>query len=152
MKSAYYVAATVKAYRQALDDYFEDKNLYESNKELYVKELRKAGSRGFTEGFLDGPAGSKSVTYTNAIEQDSVFVGVVKEWKDGYATIEQRNNFKAGETLEVLRHGYKNSTLESIELFDMNLVPIDCAPHPQQLAKVKTEPLEPLDILRRPSI
>jgi putative protease len=152
MKSAYYVAATVKAYRQSLDDYFEDKNLYESNKELYVKELRKAGSRGFTEGFLDGPAGSKSVTYTNAIEQDSVFVGVVKEWKDGYATVEQRNNFKAGETLEVLRHGYKNSTLENIELYDTNLVPIDCAPHPQQLAKVKTEPLEPLDILRRPSI
>lgn len=47
-KSPYYAAVTAKAYREAIDDYCEDK--FEAKK--YQKELHTTKNRGFTDAYL----------------------------------------------------------------------------------------------------
>ena len=51
MKSAYYVATVVSAYRAALDSYMKDPENYEFKQEWY-DELCKASHRDFTHGFF----------------------------------------------------------------------------------------------------
>ena len=47
-KTAYYAATTAKAYRMAIDDYYEEK--FES--ELYQYELQSLQNRGYTDAYL----------------------------------------------------------------------------------------------------
>ena len=47
-KSDYYVAITTKAYREAIDDYYEGR----FDPERYLRELHTTKHRGFTDGYL----------------------------------------------------------------------------------------------------
>jgi len=47
-KTAYYAATTAKAYRMAIDDYYEDK----INSEKYQYELQSLQNRGYTDAYL----------------------------------------------------------------------------------------------------
>ncbi len=47
-KTAYYAAVTAKAYRMAIDDYYEGKN----NPEVYQYELNSLQNRGYTDAYL----------------------------------------------------------------------------------------------------
>jgi putative protease len=47
-KTSYYAATTAKAYRMAIDDYYND----ESNPEAYQKEIHTMQNRGFTDAYL----------------------------------------------------------------------------------------------------
>ena len=51
LKSEYYVASVVNAYRNAIDDYLASKETYDYRK--YLKELEKVKTRGLTEFFFD---------------------------------------------------------------------------------------------------
>jgi putative protease len=85
--------------------------------------------------------------------RSSAFVGVALGYEDGYAIVEQRNNFKSGEAIEIFKRKGSNMLIESIELFGMDMRPLDCAPHPLQKVKVKVSgPVERMDILRRPVV
>ena len=52
MKTALYVATTVRAYRMAIDDYFEDENKYRERREFYNREVNSASRRKYTTGFF----------------------------------------------------------------------------------------------------
>ena len=54
MKTALYVAALTRAYRRAIDDWFEDPALYEKNLPWYREEVRMCTYRDFTTGFYFG--------------------------------------------------------------------------------------------------
>ena len=47
-KTSYYAATTAKAYRMAIDDYYNDK----FNPEVYQKEIHSMQNRGFTDAYL----------------------------------------------------------------------------------------------------
>ena len=94
MKSEYYVASVVNAYRRALDG-FEDIQILND-------ELEKTSHRRYTPGFYFG-AKDKEYLESSMPIQTSEFMAIVKEdWNDGYVCIEQRNRFKIGDVLEVL--------------------------------------------------
>jgi putative protease len=54
MKSVHYVGAVVRVYRAALDYTVPS---------LYMKELMKVGTRGYTENFVFGPPGAEGMLY-----------------------------------------------------------------------------------------
>ncbi|MCD7855548.1 MAG: U32 family peptidase [Clostridiales bacterium] len=153
IKTAYYAAVTVKAYREALDDYFKDPKFYESKKEYYLSELKKASYRGFTTGFFFGNPTAESQVYTDsAYIKTYDFVGLVKEYdpKTGFALIEQRNRFFKGDIIEFLRAGEENFSQTLDEIYDLEGNSRESAPHAQELLKIKVEkPLKPMDILRK---
>ena len=98
MKSPYYVATVVNAYRRAIDDYTEGKQF---NKELLV-ELEKASHRRYTTGFYFG-SNDKEYLESSMPIQTHEFMAIVKaDTSNGVALIEQRNRFKVGDELEVL--------------------------------------------------
>jgi len=149
MKTAYYVATAVRAYREAIDDYFKCPSLYESKKDYYLQELKKSSNRDFFTGFyLDRAIDGQNLTNTiNGSAQD--FLGVVLDYNADtkLALIQQRNKFVIGDEVEFLKAGQKQTITE---IYDENDTPITTAPHPKQLLHIKvTAPVEKLDIMRR---
>ena len=68
----------------------------------------------------------------------------------GLATVEQRNNMKNGQEIEIFQPKLKGYRQIITEMYDAEGQPIDVAPHPQQIIKMKmTAPVEPYTILRR---
>lgn len=96
MKSPYYVATVVNAYRKALDMLPE-----KPSKELEA-ELEKASHRRYTTGFYYGDE-EKQFTEDSMPVQDSEFVAVVtKDSENGEVEVEMRNKFSVGDELEIL--------------------------------------------------
>jgi len=95
MKSVYYVATVVNAYRQALD------MLPNKPTQDILEELEKTSHRRYTTGFMFG-ADDKEFLEDSMPIQLSEFVAVVRGYKDGKLLLEQRNNFKNGAKLNVL--------------------------------------------------
>ena len=53
MKTAYYVAVVVTAYRMAIDEYYKDPQKW-TFKQEWLDEVKKASYRDFTTAFYDG--------------------------------------------------------------------------------------------------
>ncbi len=153
MKTAYYTAVVVKAYREALDDYLTDKALYESKKGYYLSELKKSSHREFITGFYNAKPDENSQQYgDNSYIRNFDFVAVVLDYdkETKIATIEQRNKFVKGDTLEIFRAKGANEDYVVSEMVDLEGNVVTEAPHPQQILKIKIESeVKPLDMLRK---
>ena len=117
MKTEYYVATVVGAYRRALDALGETEEAYRALLPELENELRKASHRAFNTGFYFGPpqpaAGAEGFT------QDMEYVARVEDWRDGVATLHVKNRFYVGDTLDLLRpQGPVSFPVESITLCD----------------------------------
>ena len=72
--------------------------------------------------------------------------------KNSIATIEQRNKFVIGDTVDFLRYDGRIFSQVVKEMYDENGEPITEAPHPQQIVKLRVEQeVKPFDMMRRES-
>jgi putative protease len=169
MKSMAYVAAVTRTYRNAIDDYFYDPELYRSKLPEYIAELRRTGRREFTVGFFDGKLSSDSFNYDNSSATEnknlsdtseaesseptaassdinlpvrkSDFCAVVKSYdkSTGYAIIEQRGKFNVGETLEFLTSSGSDFKQVITDLSTLDGERVLSAPHPRQLLRLAAD-------------
>ena len=152
MKSIHYVATVVSVYRKAIDAYWNDPKKYQVTDE-WRQELEKVSHRPYTKGFAFGKPGSDGQVYTtSSYEQTHDFVGIVLEYdvdaKRAY--IEQRNNVKNGEVLELLMPDGELFPLTLEDMRNADGESIDCAPHAQQkFSIVSDRALMPDSLLRR---
>lgn len=157
MKTPFYVGTVVKAYRQAIDDYFADPKLYEKRLPYYLAEVSKASHRDYTTAFYYGkPDGNQQVYTNNSYIREYDFIGMVQEdWNEetGFAWVEQRNKFSVGEEIEVMPAQGDSYAMKVTEIRNQNGEAVASAPHPQELLQVKFEkPVKKFDMLRkRPS-
>jgi putative protease len=139
MKSIFYVATVVGVYRRAIDAYYADPENYRFDPE-WLRELRKASHREFTTGFYFNKPTNRDQNYrTSAYTRDYTFVGLVRSYdeKTGLATVEQRNKMSLGDEIEVFGP-YTEYFTQRIELLlDEEDQPIESAPHPQQIVKIR---------------
>ncbi len=103
MKTPLYVAMVTKAYREAIDDYCQDPELYESKKPYYLELLSQVSHRGYNTGFYFGHPDQNSQVYDSSeyIKQMNFAAKVIGS-KDGNLLVEQRNKFSVGDSLYVL--------------------------------------------------
>ena len=103
MKSSYYVATVVKAYRRAIDAYFENPDFYEFKK-VWLDDLMKVSHRVYYTGFYFGNPG-KQIYETSSYIRNYDIVGIVKDYDNTAerVVIEQRNKVFDGDEVEVLR-------------------------------------------------
>ncbi|MHB1394663.1 MAG: peptidase U32 family protein [Clostridia bacterium] len=152
MKSSYYVASVVRAYRLALDSYMDNPKGYEFKKE-WLDELSKASHREFGTGFYFGKPDAKDQIYeSSAYVRDYAFVGLVQDYDSdtGIATVEQRNRMLVGDEIEVIGPHRRLFTQKLEKMWNAEGEEISAAPHPQQIVTIKMErPVEKHDILRR---
>lgn len=152
MKSVHYVATVVKVYREALDAYAADPGNY-AVRAGWWEELDKISHRPYTTGFYFGKTTQADQIYTHSTyDQTHDFVGLVRSFdpRTGCALVEQRNNMKVGEEIEVLQPEGPNFTQTITRMLDAGGDAIQVAPHPQQLvAMPMTQPVGPNAMLRR---
>lgn len=152
MKSIFYTAHVVRAYRQALDAFREDPEGWSPRPE-WMEEMSKASHRAFTTGFYYHPPGPEDHSYDSSdYSRDYTFTGLVKSYdpETKLALVEQRNKMSAGETIEVFGpgEGWFSQTLRDMR--DERGEPIGQAPHPQQMITMPMDhPVEPLWMLRK---
>ena len=153
MKSVFYVATVIHAYRQAIDAYFSDPARYEFKAE-WLTELKKVSHREFTTGFyFDKPTNQDQNYQTSAYTREYSFVGIVKSYDSatGYAVVEQRNKMTLGDEIEVFGPDipFFKQALES--RYDAESgEPLESAPHPQQVLRIKMDqPVKENYILRK---
>ena len=141
MKSSFYVAHVVSAYRKAIDAYYEDPEGWEF-KEEWMNELLKVSHRQFTTGFyFDKPTDKDQNYETSQYTRDYVFTGVVKEYDPatGYAVIEQRNKMVLGDEIEVFGPFTDFFVQKVEEMYNEQGEPIESCPHPQEIIRMKME-------------
>lgn len=152
VKNELYVATVVKAYRQAIDAYFENPENYTVDKEI-LNELEKVSHREYTSGFYFGKPTEEQQLYTsNTYIQEYGIVGVVRSWdkESKTAVIEQRNKFEQGDTLEVLTPVGENFTITASDMKDENGDPIESAPHAQMIVTLHSDkPMGEYCVLRK---
>ena len=151
MKSMYYVATVVSAYRAAIDAYLADPDNYEYD-EKYFNELCKASHREFTHGFYFNKPTDKDQNYlTSEYTRDYSFVGLVTGYEPltGLTVIEQRNKFSVGDTIEIFgpRTEFYEETIT--EMYDEEGNAVESAPHPQQVLKIKFSRNPGIDFIMR---
>lgn len=152
VKSSYYVATVIRAYRMAIDEYYKDPDNYVYN-EKWLKEIQKASHRDFTKGFYFGkPTDEAQVYTTSSYIRGYDFVGMVLHYdKDTQiATIEQRNRMFVGEEIEVFGPGKEHFTQVIEKMWDEENNEIEVAPHPQQIVKMKiNQPIDRFYLIRK---
>lgn len=152
MKSAYYVATVVKAYRDAIDAYYSDPGAYRFNPQ-WLKELNKASHREYTTGFYFGkPSGKEQIYHTSSYIREYSFVGMVLEYdrETGIAKVEQRNRMFAGDEIEVVRPRGPFFTQKIRSMKNDEGEEITVAPNPQMIVYMPMdEEVEPYTILRK---
>lgn len=152
MKPALYVAVVASVYREAIDDYFKDPELYKSKTEHYKKAISRCSHRTFYTGFYLGRPGTEGQIYgENENEKDAVYLGVIENTlPDGTAVLTQKNKFSVGDIIERMRPGCPAECITVLEIRDEEGNPMESCPHASQKIFVKfTGALEPWDILRK---
>lgn len=152
MKSSYYIASVVRAYRLALDSYLRNPEGYEFKQE-WLDELSKASHRKFGTGFYFGKPDAEGQIYeSSSYVRDYVFVGLVLDFDQTtfMAVVEQRNKMQIGDEIEVIGPKRELFKQKIEKMWNDDEEEISAAPHPQQIIKIKVKkPVEKHDILRR---
>lgn len=150
MKSAFYVATVVNAYRRALDAYYENPSGYTTDDRL-IDELNKSATRRFTTGFFFGnPKHDGQDIEKDYVKRGYIFVAVVRESTDDGVIVEQRGKFSVGEKLGILSPSMDTLYFEVKSIVNERGEEQESAPHAQQIVKINCPyELHPGDILRK---
>ena len=133
MKTALYVATVARTYRMAIDDFFEDPEKYKANIPKYQELISQCTYRQFTTGFFFGKPDEEAQIYDkNEYEKDSVYLGIVEDVKDNIIELTQKNKFKVGDTIEIMKKDGNDIPTEVLGIKDEKGNEMDSCPHPQQ--------------------
>ena len=136
MKSIFYVATVVSAYRKAIDAYYQGRPYEDS----LLNELKKVSHREFTTGFFYKKPTNLDQNYqTSDYTRNYSFTGIVLSYDadSKIAVIEQRNKMNLGDKIEIFGPETNFFTQTIDEMYNADDEPISSAPHPQQIIKIK---------------
>lgn len=101
LKTEYYIASVVSAYRTAIDDYIKDPENYNGNK--YLKELEKVKTRGLTT-FYFNDRNNKDIQEYGGRQYNELyeFGGKIIKYEENKTVVEIRNRMQVGDEMELL--------------------------------------------------
>ncbi len=104
LKTEYYIATVINAYRNAIDDYI--KNPKEFNADKYIEELEKTKTRGLTTFYFNDRNNKDFQDYSGRqYNSEYEFGGKIIEEKENKVLIEIRNKLSVGDNLELIIPG-----------------------------------------------
>ncbi len=131
VKTPYYVATVIGAYRREIDRYFADPENYVFNEAEY-EELCKVSHRPYTTGFYYNKPDENSQVYTSSSYiRDYDLVAMVEDYdeKTGIAKLTQRNKFSVGEEIEIIQPEKPYFKMTIRDMKDEEGQEIESAPH-----------------------
>ena len=86
-------------------------------------------------GFYFGKPDENAQIYdSNTYVRNYVFLGYVHEMRENEALIEQKNKFKVGDSIEILKPGIRDERAEVISIRDAETGEMmDSCPHPKEM-------------------
>lgn len=151
MRSMYYIATVVNTYKNVVTLYKEGK-LTNELMEYYKRVLNRLSNRENKSQFFTGDVNRSDQYYTGRKEvSNQDFLGVVLDYSDNIMKIEQRNNFKVGDTIEVFGPNTLATKIKVDSIINEENESVSVASHPQEVLYVKVPfKVEKNDILRVP--
>lgn len=148
MKSMFYVASVTKAYREAIDTYFQSPEDFKF-KDRWMDYLMKPSHRKYFTGFYFGEK-DKQVYDSSAYEKNYNIIGIVQSFdkETMTATVKQKNKVTVGEVVEVLKAQGDNVEIKIDEMKNEKGENIESAPAAEMIFTIKVnEELKAKDIL-----
>lgn len=104
LKTEYYLASVINAYRNAIDDYIKDPQNYDYTK--YLREIDKVKTRSLTTFYFNDRNNKDFQEYEGKqYNPDYEFGGKVVEYLPEQSIIEIKNKLKIGDILEIIIPG-----------------------------------------------
>lgn len=152
MKSVHYAASVTKVYREAIDAACDEAQPFDL-RASWLDELQKVSHRIYTSGFFNYVPDADDQIYASAsYEQSTDFIGLVRDYDERtqMATVEQRNNMKVGQEIEIFQPTRETFCQRLEEMTDEMGAPLSVAAHAQQIVRMRMkEPVEEYAIVRR---
>ena len=142
MKSGYYLATVINAYRRMMDG---------GDMQISQTELNNVAHREYTQAYASG-ANAQTVNYNDSQSKgDYTYIADVQGTENGFVFAEMRNRFKQGDLLEVLSPDQNfTKTFAAEEIYDSQNQRTDDAKRVQEIYKIKCPyDLKAGDYLRR---
>ena len=140
MKTEYYVASVVSAYRHLIDEILaSDGPLSEERQAYHRKEVGAAENRSTWTGNYAGIGDSQSIIYrphSNA-DVNHAFLGTVIACEHGMAALETRNPIDLQDAIEVLQPNMVNRRFVLEEMTDADGNPITKSRVPMRIVHLK---------------
>ena len=153
VKSEYYLATVIKAYREAIDRYFEDPEGYKFDEE-WLSELKKVSHRDYTTGFYYGkPGGNEQHYSSSSYIREYELLGIVEGYDEErkMLTVVQKNRFFKGSEVEFLRPEGKYISHKIEYMENENGEELEIANRPQDVVRIKIDtPIESGAMMRAP--
>lgn len=141
MRSNYYIATVISTYRQAIDDYYNGE-LTDEKIEYYSKVLNRVANRDSISQFYNKFPGVEEQYFLGRQEvSNQDFLGIVLDYNDETkeVTLEQRNYFKPGDSVEVFGPSIKTFEFVVPDIYDEEGNGLEVARHPRQIIKFKLD-------------
>ncbi len=133
MRSLYYLATVISAYRKIIDAYYNDSLSGELLSEMNVI-LGRVANRETDSHFFDKEADMTSQYYTGRQElSNQEFVAIINDYKDGKLVISQRNYFKIGDELEIFTPSGERYPYIVLKIYNLDNEEIEVARHPEEV-------------------
>ena len=149
MRSIYYIATVTLCYRRIIDGI--KNNTYKvTDQKYYLKILNRCANRDSAPQFYKNIP-TKDDEYWNGREEQTNqdFLGIVMDYKDNMAIIEQRNYFRVGDIIQIFGPKLETFNYQIHKMYDENNNEINIANHPRMIVKIPIEiPLNKYDLLR----
>lgn len=150
MRSMYYIATVVDSYKKVRDMVLNN-TLTEEKLNYYKKVLNRVSNRENRPQFFDKEPGVNEQYYTGREEASNQdFLGLIKK-ADDLVTIEQRNNFKIGDEIEVFGPNTAPQKFTLEYMVNEKMEETNVARHPREILYIKVPfKVNSGDILRVP--
>ncbi|MCX4365329.1 MAG: U32 family peptidase [Bacilli bacterium] len=149
MRSIYYVSTVILIYRRLIDKMLN--NTLTKEYENYARNiLNRVANRDSTPQFFDKLPGVDEQYYLGREElSNQDFLGLVLDYQDGIATIEQRNYFKVGDTVQFFGPNIETFSYKVEKIMDSDGEKLEVARHPQMIIKLEIDQkLHKFDMMR----
>lgn len=155
MKSIHYIATVISVYRKVIDSYCADPENFKIKKE-WLEELDRCANRATASAFFEGePSYKQQMFGFHASKPKWDFAGLVLDYDEDtkMVTLQQRNYFKTGDTIEFFGPEIDTFTMTVGNLWDEDGEPIDVANHPLQIVKFKVDrPVYANNMMRKENV
>lgn len=153
MKSQYYIATIIRAYRMCIDEYYATGKVTSEHMEMYKKELAKAENRLTATGFYQGMPKSEDHLYgVNGAGVSQEFIAYVLDYDASthMAKLEVRNNFASNIEAEAFGPNLNNTLFIMDTLYDEDGNVVEVAKTPMQILYTKVDfTLKKHDMIRK---
>jgi putative protease len=142
MKSAYYAACITNAYRIALDNFYDAGRLEPELARRLKLETESVSRREYDTGFFYGaPDADAKICANPDYIREKTYLGlcVGYEPETSLAIFEQRNKIIKNQRAQILSPGSFGRDVCAALLLDEKNEPLEAAPHPFQIFKIRVD-------------